>query len=69
LKFGSGILPEELIIISSENNLLVGLREAGVDFKLLVDKIDITNWNIVNNSIETFKFDNSDMGCRYYYDT
>ncbi|HFD14139.1 MAG TPA: hypothetical protein ENJ34_02430, partial [Epsilonproteobacteria bacterium] len=59
LQFGSGITVDDLILINSGNDLLVGLRETGVDFDMLFDKIIIRNWDIVNNRIETFKFDNN----------
>lgn len=57
LKFKGGILPNELIVRSSGNNLIVALKEDGVAFEDLSDVITITNWYIVNNRIETFLFE------------
>jgi len=56
LRFGEGIVPEDLIVRSEGNDLVVGLREDGVDFDDLADTIRIVNLYYPNQRIEHFAF-------------
>ena len=56
LKFGEGITQDDLLITQDGNNLIVALKEDGVAFADLADKVTITNWLNVNNRIENIEF-------------
>ncbi|MDD3595660.1 calcium-binding protein [Sulfuricurvum sp.] len=57
IEFGEGINPYDLIVqVDDANNLIIGLREEGVSFDDLVDKITIQNYFLSQNRIETFSF-------------
>ncbi len=57
MRFTGDILPEEIIVRSSGDDLIVALKEEGIAFEDLSDRITITNWYIVNNRIERFVFE------------
>jgi len=62
LKFGEGITQDDLLITTVGNDLVVALKEEGVEFADLADKITITNWYNTNNRVETILFtDGSDL--------
>ena len=54
LKFGNGITVDDIIVQQEGMNLIVAIKENGVDFNNLSDKIIMNNWN--NYSIESFVF-------------
>jgi len=56
LRFGEGISKEDLIIKTQGNDLVVALKEDGIEFENLTNKITITDWYSVNNRIENFTF-------------
>ncbi|WP_321778676.1 calcium-binding protein [Sulfurimonas sp.] len=63
LQFGEGISATDLVFTTEGNNLIVGIKEEGVAFSDLADKITITNWYNTNNKIENFKFrDGTELG-------
>jgi len=61
LKFGTGITASDLVSRKEDNNLTVALREVGVAFEDLTDKIVIRDWYVTNARIETFSFSDSNV--------
>jgi Ca2+-binding RTX toxin-like protein len=56
LRFGPGIAAGDLILLKAGDNLLVGLRQEGVAFDDLADRVTIRDFFRDNNRIETFRF-------------
>jgi VCBS repeat-containing protein len=54
LKFGTGITADDLIMQKSGNNVIIGVKEDGVEFANLADTITLKDWYNVNNRIEKF---------------
>ncbi len=54
LQFGEGISAQDVVFVKSDNNVIVALKEDGVAFEDLADKVTIINWYNVNNRIENF---------------
>jgi Ca2+-binding RTX toxin-like protein len=55
--FGEGIFKDDLIVhLDDASNLIVGLKEEGVDFEDLENKITIKNYTSSQNRIEAFVF-------------
>jgi Ca2+-binding RTX toxin-like protein len=52
LKFGEGIAKDELIAVANGNDMIVAIKEDGVSFANLSDKITIKDWLNVNNRVE-----------------
>ncbi|MDT8338592.1 MAG: Ig-like domain-containing protein [Sulfurimonas sp.] len=52
LKLGEGIGAEDIIIQKSGMDLIVAIKEDGVEFDALTDKITLQNWYQPNNRIE-----------------
>jgi trimeric autotransporter adhesin len=52
LKLGEGITTSDLIIQKSGNNVIVALKEEGVEFAALKDKVTLQDWYNINNRIE-----------------
>ncbi len=57
LHFGSGITAQDLIIESDGDNLIVALKEDGVAFADLSDKVILTNWYNTSTRLESFSFE------------
>jgi len=51
-QFGEGIIVDDVIIQKSGNNVIVALKEEGIEFSALKDKVTLQNWDNVNNRIE-----------------
>ncbi|WP_294872603.1 calcium-binding protein, partial [Sulfuricurvum sp. RIFCSPLOWO2_12_FULL_43_24] len=54
LKLGEGITANDLIIQKSGNNVIVALKEEGIEFAALKDKVTLQDWYNINNRIEKF---------------
>lgn len=63
LVFGSDIKPEDIEIIRDGENLIIGIKEEGIAFEDLADKIIIEGWFDKKLRVESVKFaDGSQMG-------
>ncbi|MDD5160522.1 MAG: calcium-binding protein [Sulfuricurvum sp.] len=58
LKFGEGVSVDDLWVKQDGYDLIVALKETGVDFENLEDKVILTNWFDAENRVETLAFDN-----------
>ncbi len=56
LAFGSGIVPGDIIAAKEGKDLIIALKEDGISFDQLVDRIQIKNWYMHDNRIENFEF-------------
>jgi Ca2+-binding RTX toxin-like protein len=54
LKLGEGIALDDLIMQKSGNDVIVAIKEDGVEFTNLADKVTLKDWYNVNNRIERF---------------
>ncbi|MDD3597480.1 calcium-binding protein, partial [Sulfuricurvum sp.] len=56
--FGEGISADDVIIklVAYSNDLIIGLKEEGVTFSDLSDKITLKNWFVSDSRIENFVF-------------
>ncbi|MDO9208037.1 MAG: calcium-binding protein, partial [Sulfuricurvum sp.] len=52
LKFGDGVTQQDLIVQYNGSDLIIAIREEGVDFDALSDAIIIKNYTDANNAIE-----------------
>jgi VCBS repeat-containing protein len=57
LIFGEGITKEDLIFKQSRYDLIVAVKQEGVAYDELTDKITISNWFKPQNNVEQFVFD------------
>ncbi|MBU0631660.1 tandem-95 repeat protein, partial [bacterium] len=55
LLFGEGITVDDLLIKQDGNDLIVALKEDGVVFSDLANKITISNWTSQDNRVETIE--------------
>ena len=56
ISFGEGITADDLIMKSDGENLIIAIKEEGVDFLDLNDKITVVDWYHINNKIENILF-------------
>ena len=56
LGFGAGVGPEDLLLLFSNQDLLIGLADPGRDFDDLPDMVTIENWTDGKDRIETLQF-------------
>ena len=61
IQFGDGIVTLDLIVRRDGDNLIIGLKEDGVDFQDLENKLIITDYDTDQNRIESFEFKNGSM--------
>ena len=56
IKFGEGIMVNDLIIKVDNNDLIIALKEDGKTFDELTDKVTIAKWFDLNYRVENFEF-------------
>jgi Ca2+-binding RTX toxin-like protein len=61
IKFNAGVTVTDLIFQQDGNNLVIGIKEDGVSFANLADKLTIANWQDIFYSIENFTFSNGSI--------
>ncbi|MBV5348088.1 hypothetical protein JZU61_00190, partial [bacterium] len=69
LNIGEGIVATDLIIQKSGNNVIVALKEEGIEFAALKDKVTLKDWYNVNNRIEKFVLsDGTEIDTAFLFD-
>ena len=56
LKFGEGIIKDDLVLKQDGNDLIVGIKEESKSFDELNDKIGLRNWMDEDCRVESFEF-------------
>lgn len=63
ISFGSGIEAEDIQVVKDGDNLIIGIKEEGIEFENLTDKITIEKWFDKKLRVESVKFsDGTDLG-------
>ncbi len=57
IQFKGNITADDLIFMQNNSDLIIGIKEDGIDFQNLSDKITISNWLDVEYCIENFIFE------------
>jgi len=56
ISFGSGITTEDIQVVKDGDNLIIGIKEDGIDFENITDKIIIESWFDKKLRVESLKF-------------